>query len=82
MLKFSCSIHLYIFEYRTSCFYCLGMIRVCPSIPKSYIKEELKLVNKYRPIEIDPYMPREEKIKHMIDWWKGSEELLKYFNYQ
>lgn len=58
--------------------FCLGMIRICPSVPESYIKEELELVNKYRPIEVDPYMPREEKIKHMVNWWKSSEELLKY----
>ncbi|GLV37298.1 cytosolic 5'-nucleotidase IIIB [Carabus blaptoides fortunei] len=54
-----------------------GMIHKCRSMSKEYYQKEQKLYREYRPIEIDPYMPNEEKVKHMEHWWRKSEDLLK-----
>lgn len=34
------------------------------------------LRQKYYPIEIDPYMPLEEKVKYMEEWWSLSEQAI------
>ncbi|XP_058838785.1 7-methylguanosine phosphate-specific 5'-nucleotidase [Topomyia yanbarensis] len=56
-----------------------GMFHECKSIPASVLKELEKLFDKYRPIEIDPHMPLDEKIVYMIEWWTKTGELLKGF---
>lgn len=55
-----------------------GMFDNCKSLPESYKKESLRLVEKYRPIEIDPHMSISEKIDHMIEWWSQSSDLLRF----
>ncbi|CAH2092271.1 unnamed protein product [Euphydryas editha] len=53
-----------------------GMFRECPSVPKDYKDEEIRLAEKYKPIEVDHLMSTEEKTKHMIDWYKAGHKLL------
>lgn len=43
---------------------------------EQYQNTVLNLRKKYYPIEVDPVMPREEKIKHMEDWWSLSEKAI------
>jgi len=43
---------------------------------EQYIKNEQYLRNKYFPIEVDPSIPHEEKVKHMEDWWSLAEKAL------
>lgn len=54
-----------------------GMFNKCKSLPSSYLDESDKLYHKYRPIEICPKMSHDEKVQHMIDWWRLSADLLK-----
>ena len=44
--------------------------------PKEYIEERNKLHNYYRPIEIDPNIPFDEKYTLMEEWFKKHFELL------
>lgn len=44
--------------------------------PKEYIEERNKLYNYYRPIEIDPNIPFDEKYTLMEEWFKKHFELL------
>lgn len=53
------------------------MFRECPSTPKYYKDEDNRLSGMYKPIESDPIMSTEEKIKHMIDWYVAAHNLLK-----
>ncbi|XP_037952549.1 7-methylguanosine phosphate-specific 5'-nucleotidase [Teleopsis dalmanni] len=53
-----------------------GIFNACKSLPANFIEESKRLYKKYRPIEIDPHLPTDEKIKHMIDWWSKSSDLL------
>ncbi|XP_055625847.1 7-methylguanosine phosphate-specific 5'-nucleotidase [Toxorhynchites rutilus septentrionalis] len=54
-----------------------GMFNECRSLPVHVLEESQKLFEKYRPIEIDPLMPLDEKIVYMIEWWTKTGELLK-----
>ncbi|XP_045763540.1 7-methylguanosine phosphate-specific 5'-nucleotidase [Maniola jurtina] len=54
-----------------------GMFRECPSVPQQYKDEELRLAEKYKPIEVDPVMSVEEKTKHMVAWYLAAHKLLK-----
>lgn len=54
-----------------------GMFNKCQSLPQDYINESRRLFHKYRPIEIDPNIPLEQKIPAMIEWWALSGEILK-----
>ncbi|XP_072941972.1 7-methylguanosine phosphate-specific 5'-nucleotidase [Epargyreus clarus] len=54
-----------------------GMFRECPSVPQFYKDEDNRLSAIYKPIEADPVMTTEEKIKHMIDWYTAGHNLLK-----
>ncbi|XP_041973036.1 7-methylguanosine phosphate-specific 5'-nucleotidase [Aricia agestis] len=54
-----------------------GMFRECPSVPQYYKDEDNRLSAIYKPIEVDPVMPIDEKIKHMIDWYIAAHSLLK-----
>lgn len=53
-----------------------GMLNACESLPSYFVEESNKLYKKYRPIEMDPKMPAEEKVKYMIEWWTKSSDLL------
>lgn len=56
-----------------------GMFNKCKSLPRAYIDESRRLFDKFRPIEIDPNIPMEEKVPAMIEWWRLSGEILKGF---
>ncbi|XP_038213760.1 7-methylguanosine phosphate-specific 5'-nucleotidase [Zerene cesonia] len=53
-----------------------GMFRECPSVPQYYRDEDNRLSNIYKPIEVDSVMGKEEKTKHMIDWYVAAHKLL------
>lgn len=48
----------------------------CKSLPESFKDESKKLFNIYYPIEIDPSIPYNEKIKHMTEWWTRKNNIL------
>ncbi|XP_028161812.1 7-methylguanosine phosphate-specific 5'-nucleotidase-like isoform X1 [Ostrinia furnacalis] len=54
-----------------------SMFWECPSIPQKYRDEDKKLAEFYRPIERDSLMNEEEKTKHMIEWYKAANALLR-----
>lgn len=54
-----------------------GMFRECPSVPQHYRDEDNRLSGIYKPIESDPVMKLEDKIKHMVDWYVAAHTLLK-----
>ncbi|KAI4503201.1 hypothetical protein M0802_001423 [Mischocyttarus mexicanus] len=54
-----------------------GLFGECNQLPSTYINESKRLYQKYRPIEIDPNLAVEEKIKAMSDWMVSAEKLLK-----
>ncbi|CAH0721461.1 unnamed protein product, partial [Brenthis ino] len=54
-----------------------AMFRECPSIPKDYKDEEIRLADIYKPIEVDSEISIEEKTKHMVDWYVAAHNLLK-----
>ncbi|XP_064537951.1 7-methylguanosine phosphate-specific 5'-nucleotidase [Drosophila montana] len=56
-----------------------GIFNECKSLPPVFKTETDKLFHKYRPIEIDPHMPKAEKIQYMIEWWTKSGELTSGF---
>ncbi|XP_030375374.1 7-methylguanosine phosphate-specific 5'-nucleotidase [Scaptodrosophila lebanonensis] len=56
-----------------------GIFNACKSLPVSFKEESNKLYHKYRPIEIDPHMPPEEKVQYMIEWWTKSGKLTSGF---
>ncbi|XP_055838229.1 7-methylguanosine phosphate-specific 5'-nucleotidase [Episyrphus balteatus] len=53
-----------------------GILNACKSLPTSFVEESGKLYHKYRPIEIDPHIPVEEKVKYMVEWWRKTGDLL------
>ncbi|XP_062716195.1 7-methylguanosine phosphate-specific 5'-nucleotidase [Aedes albopictus] len=56
-----------------------GMFNECRSLPEYVLEETKRLFHKYRPIEIDPHMPLDEKVVYMIEWWSKTGDLLKGF---
>ncbi|CAG9833075.1 unnamed protein product [Diabrotica balteata] len=54
-----------------------NMFYDCPSLTAEYIDAANALDKKYAPSEVDPTIPRDEKIKLMIEWWTLSEKTLK-----
>jgi len=55
----------------------IGMFRKCKQLPQHYLDEAKGLYNKYRPIEIDPYISVNEKSNAMHDWMFAANNLLK-----
>ncbi|XP_055920455.1 7-methylguanosine phosphate-specific 5'-nucleotidase [Eupeodes corollae] len=53
-----------------------GILNACKSLPSSFVEESGKLYDKYRPIEIDPHIPVQEKVKYMVEWWRKTGDLL------
>nr|XP_033322575.1 7-methylguanosine phosphate-specific 5'-nucleotidase-like [Megalopta genalis] len=49
----------------------------CKQLPETYSKESSRLYKKYRPIEIDPYLPIDVKAEEMTNWIVGKEKVLK-----
>lgn len=54
-----------------------GMFRKCKQLPQQYLDKAKDLYDKYRPIEIDPEMPVNEKADAMRDWMNAAQNLLK-----
>ena len=54
-----------------------GMFNRCNSLPENFLDESRRLYHIYRPIEIDPHIETEQKIKSMIEWWSKSSDMLK-----
>ncbi|PNF29815.1 7-methylguanosine phosphate-specific 5'-nucleotidase [Cryptotermes secundus] len=54
----------------------------CRQLPSGYKEQDAALFQHYRPIEIDPNISREEKAKHMVDWYQQAQKLLRGFDFQ
>ncbi|XP_012232120.1 7-methylguanosine phosphate-specific 5'-nucleotidase [Linepithema humile] len=54
-----------------------GMFKKSKQLPQHYLDEAKELYNKYRPIEIDPYISVNEKSDAMRDWMLAANNLLK-----
>lgn len=58
-----------------------GIFNACKHLPPHYVDEAYKLYKKYRPLEINPHISKEEKTVYMIEWWVKTGELLKGFEF-
>ncbi|XP_068148158.1 7-methylguanosine phosphate-specific 5'-nucleotidase [Drosophila tropicalis] len=56
-----------------------GIFNACKSLPDTFKAETDKLYHIYRPIEIDPHMAKDDKVKYMIEWWTKSSEVTSGF---
>lgn len=56
-----------------------GLFERCPSVPESHKKKTAEMLNYYKPIEVDPTVPRETKLKLMVEWWEKTRDLCKGF---
>lgn len=54
-----------------------GMFNKCKSLPEDYSRAARAMFEKYRPIEINPNISHDDKVRHMIEWWTLSSEALK-----
>jgi hypothetical protein len=59
-----------------------GIFSQCSQLPTGYKEQDAALCQHYRPIEIDPNISREEKAKHMVDWYQEAEKLLSGFDFR
>jgi hypothetical protein len=59
-----------------------GIFRQCSQLPSGYKEQAPALCQQYHPIEIDPHISREEKKKHMLDWYQEVEKLLIGFDFR
>ena len=58
-----------------------NMFAMCKSFPPHCRDESKRLVDKYRPIEIDPKIPEAEKFHIMVQWWKETSLVLTYVHF-
>jgi 5'-nucleotidase len=58
-----------------------GIFNACKHLPPHYVEESYKLYKKYRPLEINPHISKEEKTIYMIEWWVKTGELLNGFEF-
>lgn len=49
----------------------------CKSLPSDYKSKADEIMQKYKPIELDPSIAIVDKIDHMVEWWTLSSELLR-----
>ncbi|XP_078036296.1 cytosolic 5'-nucleotidase IIIB [Augochlora pura] len=54
-----------------------GVFSKCKQLLETYSKESNRLYKKYRPIEIDPYLPINVKAEEMTNWMIETEKILK-----
>ncbi|XP_076382262.1 cytosolic 5'-nucleotidase IIIB [Megalopta genalis] len=54
-----------------------GVFSKCKQLLETYSKESSRLYKKYRPIEIDPYLPIDVKAEEMTNWMIETEKILK-----
>jgi hypothetical protein len=59
-----------------------GIFSQCSQLPSGYKEQDAALCQRYRPIEIDPNISREEKARHMVDWYQEAEKLLCGFEFR
>lgn len=59
-----------------------GIFSHCSQVPSVYKEQDEVLRQRYRPIEMDPNMSREEKAKQMVNWYQEAEKLLYGFEFQ
>uniref|UniRef100_A0A0K8SWY5 5'-nucleotidase n=1 Tax=Lygus hesperus TaxID=30085 RepID=A0A0K8SWY5_LYGHE len=52
-----------------------GVFEAIPILPPAFLEGTSQLYKKFRAIEDDPKMTIADKLPHMEDWWKKSEEL-------
>ena len=55
---------------------CHGVVESCAGLSASYRNLTTKLTEHYLPIEMDPAIPRAEKIPLMQEWYRRAHELL------
>lgn len=55
------------------------LLNMCPSLPAECRAESLRLVQRFRPIEIDPQLSNETKTAAMLEWWRLSSALHRGF---
>lgn len=55
-----------------------NIFEACESLPPEVLKESRRQEEKYHPLEIDPKIPKEEKVKYMLEWWSEADKLLRY----
>jgi 5'-nucleotidase len=60
----------------------VGIFSKCSQLPSGYKEQDAALYQRYRPIEIDPNISREEKTMHMLDWYLEAQKLLRGFDFQ
>ncbi|XP_071447519.1 7-methylguanosine phosphate-specific 5'-nucleotidase [Hetaerina americana] len=58
------------------CLSSFGIFEVSEHLPAHYREKSLVLFDKYHPIEVCHKMTVEEKVPHMIQWYKEAETLL------
>ncbi|XP_050451153.1 7-methylguanosine phosphate-specific 5'-nucleotidase [Cataglyphis hispanica] len=54
-----------------------GMFKKCKQLPQHYSDKAKCLYEKYRPMEIDPNLPLNEKADAMRDWMTAAHDILK-----
>jgi len=59
---------------------CFSMIRHSSFATPEYIAKNQANVLKYMPIEQDPSIPRDEKIKYLEEWWSSAEAIIQELN--
>lgn len=55
------------------------VLNMCPSLPDACRTESLRLVQRFRPIELDPQLSVETKTAAMLEWWHLSSALHRGF---
>lgn len=58
-----------------------GILDSCKSLSTEYIQKSKSLYLKYRPMEVDPKLDMDTKIKLMIEWWSQTSDNLKCVAY-
>jgi len=58
-----------------------GMFTKCCQVPKAYKEADVRLYEKYRPIEKDPNISLEKKIAAMEEWMVASREIMQDFEF-
>ncbi len=53
-----------------------GVLENSPLLPSDYTTRSNALKSKYLPIEHDPHMTTEEKVPHIVEWYKKTNQLL------
>ncbi|XP_051172523.1 7-methylguanosine phosphate-specific 5'-nucleotidase-like [Leptopilina boulardi] len=58
-----------------------GIFAKCKQLPPKYAEMQNRTHKKYRPIETDPHIPLDEKIRAMEEWIKIGEDHLKDYEF-